>query len=202
MNIRNSFNRTIAGTLLFLSGAVILMGIITSESLYPFAYTTAQNEISDLGATRPPDSIIHQPSATIFNVTMIVTGSMILIATYFVHTQYQKFLVTIPLALLGLGVLGVGVFPGNNAVIHPLFALMAFVAGGFAAITSSIVLKPPFRYIAPFFGAIGLFSLFFASRFMPIFGDGGVERWVAYPIVLWIIGFGGYILGTQAAEKS
>jgi hypothetical protein len=24
---------------------------------------------------------------------------------------------------------------------------------------------------------------------------GGLERWVAYPILLWILGFGGYLMG-------
>jgi hypothetical protein len=27
---------------------------------------------------------------------------------------------------------------------------------------------------------------------MPL-GIGGVERWVAYPIVIWVTGFGGYL---------
>ena len=52
-----------AGLLLAIAGSVILMGIITAESQYPFPYTTHDNEISDLGATRPPNSVTHQPSA-------------------------------------------------------------------------------------------------------------------------------------------
>ncbi len=32
-------------------------------------------------------------------------------------------------------------------------------------------------------------SLFFAL------GLGGLERWIAYPILLWITGFGGYLMG-------
>lgn len=31
-------------------------------------------------------------------------------------------------------------------------------------------------------------------------GVGGVERWIVYPIVLWITGFGGYMAGRAAAE--
>ncbi len=26
-------------------------------------------------------------------------------------------------------------------------------------------------------------------------GSGGVERWVVYPLLLWLTGFGGYLLG-------
>src|SRR4249920_3465733 len=67
-----------AGALLLIASVVILLGIITAEASYTATYTTFENEISDLGATRPPNSIIYQPSATIFNVTMIVSGLLIL----------------------------------------------------------------------------------------------------------------------------
>jgi hypothetical protein len=29
-------------------------------------------------------------------------------------------------------------------------------------------------------------------------GDGGAERWVAYPVVLWLVLFGGVLLGQGA----
>ena len=66
-----------------LAGVVAFMGIITAEVLYP-DYSTRQ-DISDLGSTLPPDPIIHQPSATIFNSTMLLTGILLLIAAYFVY---------------------------------------------------------------------------------------------------------------------
>ena len=60
----------LGGGLLFVAGATILMGIITAEALYPGTFSTGANEISDLGGTRPPNSVILQPSATIFNLSM------------------------------------------------------------------------------------------------------------------------------------
>lgn len=57
----------IAGTLLFFAGSLIIMGLITGETFYPGEYTTFKNEISDLGGTRPPNSVIYEPSATLFN---------------------------------------------------------------------------------------------------------------------------------------
>jgi hypothetical protein len=36
-----------------------------------------------------------------------------------------------------------------------------------------------------------------ASFFIPIIGDGGTERWVAYPVVLWLVGIGGYMLNEK-----
>ena len=54
----------LGGTLMFVAGIVILMGIITAEALYPVTYTTSGNEISDLGGTRPPEALVFQPSST------------------------------------------------------------------------------------------------------------------------------------------
>lgn len=202
MSISDFFTKKshiIAGILLFLAGTVILMGIITAETFYPLGYTTANSEISDLGGTRPPNSIITQPSAVIFNLTMIVSGIMILFGAYCFYLAHKKLIFNIPLGLMGLGVLGVGFFPGNVEMLHPIFALITFISGAIAAITSSKVIDSPFRYIAICFGVISLFFLFFANFFIPILGDGGTERWVAYPVVMWLTGFGGYILGAKSS---
>jgi hypothetical membrane protein len=187
-----------SGLLMFVTGVVIFMGIITAEIFYPPGYSTAQNEISDLGATVPPNSIIVQPSATIFDTTMMLSGIMVIVAAYFIHRAYQQRLVTGSILLLGIGLLGVGIFPGNVAGIHGLFALLTFVAAGTSAIVSSSVTSAPFRHVAILLGGITLVFLllafFFGSVVFPILGDGGTERWVAYPSVLWITGFGGYLL--------
>jgi hypothetical membrane protein len=185
----------LAGALLFLAGAFALMGIITGEIFYPQDYTTAHSEISDLGATRPPDSVTYQPSATIFNTTMIVAGLMVVLGAVAAQRAHGSWWSSVPLALMGVGMVGVGVFPGNNADIHPLFALLTFVSGGVAAILSAVVVRGPFRFIAPLFGLVALVSLFGAGTLIPLLGDGGTERWVAYPILLWITGFGGYLQG-------
>lgn len=49
--MRRLDSRKLAGVLLILAGALILMGIITAETQYPAdrGYSTARNEISDLG---------------------------------------------------------------------------------------------------------------------------------------------------------
>ena len=101
----------LAGALLFTAGAAILMGIITAEALYPAAYSTFGNTISDLGGTRPPDSVVLQPSAAIFDITMLVTGAMIVVAAWLVHRSFRRRAVTISLACYGIGVFGVGVLP-------------------------------------------------------------------------------------------
>lgn len=185
----------ISGLLLLTAGATILMGIITAEAVYPDIYTTHDNEVSDLGATRPPDSIIHEPSASIFNVTMLVSGAMILVGAGMLGARFGARGVTISVGLLGLGVLGVGIFPGDKAPWHGLFAMLAFTSGGVAAILSARVQAAPLRFVSIFLGAVALASLVvaMAQDATPLWdhlGDGGIERWIAYPVVLWLVAFG------------
>ena len=120
----------LAGASFVGAATVILMGIVTAEALYPATYTTFENEISDLGATRPPNSVILQPSATIFDVTMIVAGLAILAGAWLLWRQVARRGPVIALGVLGFGVLGVGVFPGNTGAIHQILSLVAFGAGG------------------------------------------------------------------------
>jgi hypothetical membrane protein len=119
-------------------------GIITVEALYP-AYSTSQKAISDLGATEPPDSIIVQPSSAHLHFQMTITGLLIIGGTFFVHRTYNALIVSIPLTLLGIGILGVRIFPGNRGTVHAFFALIAFVTSGISAITSYRVESVPFR---------------------------------------------------------
>ncbi|SHL10713.1 hypothetical membrane protein [Haladaptatus paucihalophilus DX253] len=187
-----------AGAAMFLAGGISFMGIITGEVLYP-DYSTRQ-DISDLGSTQPPNPIIHEPSATIFNSTMLVTGALLLVAAYFLHRSTGRRVLTIPLAVFGFGVFGVGVFPGNVVPWHGLFALLTFFSGGITVVLSSRVVTRPFKYFCLLFGVISLatlVSVFVLQEANPlnVLGSGGVERWVAYPLLLWVTGFGGYLLG-------
>ena len=199
----NKLNSARAGLLFFLAGSIILMGIITAESFYPekYTYTTSDSMISDLGATEPPNSIIIQPSATIFNFIMIISGILVILGAYFLFRTFSDPVAAVLVGLLGLGALGVGLFPGNINPQHPLFAMTTFISGGLSAIYSFRLINSPFKYLSVLLGITGLFFLFTASVFMPILGGGGVQRWVAYPIVLWLIGFGGYLMGFGSKEK-
>lgn len=135
--------RKFSGLLLFLAGSIALMGIITAEAFYPAKYTTRNSEISDLGSTVQPNSLIFHPSADIFNVTMLIAGLLVLTATFLQHKHLLAF--SIPLGLFGLGLTGVGLFPGNMTPYHGMFALLTFTSGGIAVILSCQVVASPFK---------------------------------------------------------
>jgi len=191
---------TVAGLLLFLAAAIASLGMVTAEALYPAGYSTSKNAISDLGATEPPDSVAHQPSATIFDSSMIVCGALALVASFCLQRGFRRWAVPILIALFAVGVLGVGVFPGNYGNVHALFALLAFIAGGLAAIASVSIAARPFGYLGILLGAVSLVTLLLYlilgdSSPMASLGLGGGERWIVYPIVLWIAGLGGHLMG-------
>ena len=198
-------DRRIAGALLASAGTVVFMAIITAEALYPAPFDTTDNTISDLGATIPPNSVILQPSATIFDVSMIVAGLAIIAGAFFVHRAFARKAVTIPLALFGIGALGVGVFPGNHLAPHQLFAMMAFISGGVTAVLTAKVLVAPFRQLSVVIGVASLVSFLLAMfllEWAPVaeLGEGGIERWIVYPAILWLTIFGGALMGTSATS--
>lgn len=80
-------------------------------------------------------------------------------------------------------------------------SMLTFISGGFCAFTSFKVVSLPFKYISILFGSITLLTFImavFASGLLISFiGVGGLERWVAYPIMLWLTGFGGYLMSNR-----
>jgi len=199
----------LAGFSLTLAGFCGLMGIITAEVLYP-NYSTRM-DISDLGSTRPPDPVIQEPSATIFNATMLLTGALVLLAAVLLFRSLDSRGFPIAVGLFGLGAFGVGVFPGNVTPWHGLFALLTFFSGGITVVLSAWVVTRPFSFLCGLFGGISLLvllSVFFyglviggPSPLEPL-GAGGIERWVVYPLIMWLPAFGGYLLAIETDGMS
>jgi hypothetical membrane protein len=195
--------------LLILAGTTILLAIVTGEALFGAPYTTSQNTISDLGSTWQPGDIVREPSATIFNTAMIVGGAMIVAAAATYWRAYRSRSVAIALLLLGVGMLGVGSFPGteigghpSTAGLHPPLSMLTFIAGGLCGILAYRVTTAPFRYVSMMLGLVSLGSLVLSGPLSASdLGAGGVERWVAYPVVLCVVAFGGYLLGAGSPAR-
>ncbi|MEN6519100.1 MAG: DUF998 domain-containing protein [Methanospirillum sp.] len=165
------------------------MGISSAETFYP-GYSTARNAIGDLGASLPPNSMNVQPSATIFDLVVLATGLLVLAAAAILGRAAFVWPMTVPLGLYGLGAFLVGVFHGNWGNVHTLAAATA--------------VNGPFRIVAPVLGAISLLTLasycvLSSASPMTSFGPGGLERRIAYPAILFVLAFGGYLLGAAAS---
>jgi hypothetical membrane protein len=194
--------QTLAGVLYSIAGFVLLMGIITAEMKYPaWRHYSTRQEISDLGGTDPPHLIITQPAATIFDVTMMIAGVLLLVAALAAWRHFHHTVLLVVSGLFGSGALLVGIFPGNTEP-HGLVAMIAFVFSAVTAVTAFKVTRAPFRYMSLVVGLISLVALgiglFGEDSFLATsIGLGGVERWIVYPIILWLPFFGGYLLSSS-----
>ncbi|WP_164704631.1 DUF998 domain-containing protein [Blastococcus litoris] len=194
--------RGVAGLLLLIAGSGVLLGITTAEVLYPAEYDVHSNTVSDLAAMRP-DDLVRQPSAAIFNVTMIVAGALIVTAAVLLHRSRARLLETLPVAGLGIGMIGVGLFPGNTVMaVHQAVSLATFLCGGLAAILTARLSAPALRPVHVVLGGVGLAFLLGYTFLgdLAVFdrlGEGGVERWIVYTVVLWIVVFGAGLAGER-----
>ncbi len=102
--------------------------------------------------------------------------------------------------------MAVGVFTEDFGIIHGIASLIVFLFGGLSAIFSVIcshvhklrLLKAPFSVISVILGVISLAALvLFTSQTDLGLGVGGMERMIAYPILMWGAGFGGYLMARQ-----
>jgi hypothetical membrane protein len=188
-------NRKIAGLLLFVGGVQCLLGIIVAEALYP-GYSTSENYISDLGVG---------PSALIFNSSVFLLGVFGVAGVYFIQRAFNSRLFSVLLAMTSIGAMGVGLFTEDAGMIHGLFSLITFLFAGISAIVSYKLEKPPLSYVSAILGIMSLLALvLFASGIYLGLGKGGMERMIAYPVLLWAIGFGGYVagMGTSTTRKA
>ena len=100
-----------------------------------------------------------------------------------------------------------GLFPLNTGGPHTIFALTAFVFYNLEALGTALVVAGPMRVLGLSPGVVGLvYTVVMAidsgnpAIFGPI-GHGGTERMIAYPAMLWLIAFGGYLMAQRADDS-
>jgi hypothetical membrane protein len=183
----------VAGTLFFIAVTQFVLGLIVSEALYS-GYSISGNYISDLGVG---------PSSMIFNSSVFLMGLLLIIGAYFLQRAFNFELLTVLLVLTAIGAMGVGIFTEDFGMIHSVVSLITFLSSGLSAIFSVIcsyvyefnLVKMPFSAISVILGfvTLGALALFMAGIDLGL-GVGGMERMIVYPILMWGVGFGGYLI--------
>lgn len=178
-------DRQWAGMLLFVGIAQFaIIGLTVAESVYP-GYSVSTNYISDLGVG---------PAALIFDPSIIVVGLVVLATAWFLYRAFRDRILSIVVALAGVGAIAVGVFTEDFGVIHPLVSLWTFIFIALSAILATRVVRPPFQYISVILGVLSLIALgLYISKTYAGLGPGGMERMIVWPILVWGLAFGGYL---------
>ena len=199
-------DRKVAGTFLFVGALQFVIGLNLAEDLYP-GYSVSMNYISDLGATCDGTCNIVQPSSTIFNSSVTILGLLVLAATFFIYRAFRTRLLSTLLVLAGIGSTGVGIFSETSPIMHWIVSLIAFLFGGLSAIASFKIERPPKSYLSAILGVLSLAALvlFVSGEFLGLgnflgLGPGGMERMIVYPVMLWVIGLGSYMM--HSPERS
>jgi hypothetical membrane protein len=202
----NYSDRKIAGTILFVGALQFVFGLNVAEDLYP-GYSVSMNYISDLGANCDVTCNIVQPSSTIFNSSVFLLGVLVLVATFFIFRAFRTKLLSALLVLAGIGAMGVGVFSETSLTLHWIFSLIAFLFAGLSAIASYKIEKTPKNCLSLVLGILSLVSLFLfvSGEFLGLgnflgLGPGGMERLIVYPVMLWAIGLGSYLMHNPEAS--
>ncbi len=202
LNVTWTPNRTLAGFLIFIGAAQCVLAFIVAEALFP-GYSVANNAISDLGAyCRANGTVcqVYQPSATIFNTSLIVLGVTTIVGICFAWRVFHT--VPVVLAILaGVGALGVGIFPETSGWLHTAFSYITFGFGSLAVLSFVIYERGPFRYLSRIRGIIALVTSSLLVSGHPLIdgtwlglGYGAMERLIAYPLLIWLLGLGGLFL--------
>jgi hypothetical membrane protein len=202
-----------AGGLFAFGGLLFLLLTTASESIYP-NFSMQNNAISDLAA-------LGTSTTSIEETAILVTAVCWMAGAYLPFRRTGRRGMMILNLLPGLGFLLAGLAPENvNLAIHSVGALLAFIVGAIAVILSSRLIRGPLRYFAVGLGTLSLFATFIIfvggqvvgpcgtcsgttgyeqSLDKLALGLGGWESMIVYPLLIWLIAFGSYLL-TRSTE--
>ncbi len=178
------------GIAMFIQAAQFMTVIMLAASMAP-RYDVSGGAISDLGVIRE--------TAVLFNASLIVTGVLNLVVGGLLFLERRGRWLLVIFVAAGVGAMGAGLVPLDRGDAHSLFALTAFLCFNVQAIASHRLVDGPMAAIAVVAGVVGLAFVGImvigdagnTDVFGPI-GHGGAERMIVYPVMLWLLAFGGY----------
>jgi len=191
-----------------LCGILLSVGILqfvlsmAVEQLFIPGYSLRNSYISDLGVG---------PHALVFNSSIVLLGLLIAVAALLLAAIFSPSGVTrvglTLLVLAALAAIGVGLFPENSTALngqaHTIFALVTFLAGNLSIILLGPAIRGALRsrglaILGYLGGTIGLVALvLYATGNDLVLGNGGMERLIVAPLLLW-----GFVLGLTLLRHS
>lgn len=189
-----------AGLALFGLAALFMTTIMLAASMAP-GYDLAGGAISDLGTI--PET------ALLFNVALVVVGLLNIAAGFLLGGAGAGLGLLLVYVAAGAGAIGAGIVPLDRGAMHGIFALVAFVLFNVQAIVSARLVPGPMSAISIAAGLVGLAFVALMvvgdsgnpAVFGPI-GHGGAERMIVYPVMLWMLGFGGALMARRTPETA
>ena len=146
-----------------------------------------------------------------------------MVGAYYLFRNTSRRGLTILYILPGVGYLLAGLSPENvDLAIHSLGALLAFPLGAITLMLSYTLIRGPFKYFPVGLGALSL------SATIMIFGGyrragpcgtcsgqtgydqsldklalglGGWESMIVYPVLIWLMAFGGYLMTMESGGR-
>ena len=182
------------GVLFLVVGSAFLIATMLAASIAP-GYDMHGGTISDLG--------VIAETAVLFNALLVGIGVLNALGGYLLYRVHGRRWLFAVYVIAGIGAAGAGVFPLNTGGLHSILALGAFVFFNLDAIATAAIVRGPMRVISVVAGVVGL-----AYVVVMLIGDGGnpgvfgaighggSERMIAYPVMLCLLAFGCFLVGS------
>ena len=181
------------GTGFALGGAIVLLLTTAAEAMDP-GYSVHTDAISYLGGQ-------GVASAWFWDLQLLIVGVLWLWSSALLFRWKLRPYRSLAFYLTGVGLVLVATSPWNvSPVLHGIGALTALLAGIGSCVVGGGLTRGRMRALSYLAGAaaLGAFLVGFVGGF-GVLGPGGLERMQYYPIFLWSIAFGGYLLGRPSS---
>jgi hypothetical membrane protein len=181
----------LAGLALLAMAAGFMTVIMLAASIAP-GYDFAGGAISDLG--------VIPETALLFNASLAAVGILNLFAGWLLFRSRRSVAVLAVFLLAGIGAVGAALFPLDRGGLHTIFALLAFVTFNLEPLVIGLASRGWLRLVSVLVTIIGLAFVGVMivgdggnpAAFGPI-NHGGTERMIVYPVMLWLLAYGGFL---------
>lgn len=195
----------VVGPIMWLSSVQFFVVQVVVASAWRPPYDWRLDAISDLGAAgcgRFDGRNVCSPLHPLMNVSLVLLGLSMAIGSVLNYQEFRASRAGFSLmGAAGVGAILVGLFPEDGIYpAHITGADLAFLLSNVALIVFGVRLGLPrwFSWYSIGSGAVALVALcLFLSHNRLFLGLGGMERVVAYPMTIWLIVFGLYMLNSR-----